>query len=471
MGTKTSLEWYQRARVQEIERALVKMERNGFKIDTEYCREAEGRAREEEGLCLTELKKWLASLGVEREVNWASPKQLVEVLHDTLQMPPSPIWKKGRVRLDDGERKTDEVALGWISDRVAPNLRRGLTELVRLRRTRGAIKYLGKLPGYIAPDGFVHPVSGPSSDQDDRAGTITWRLGCKNPEVQQIPSDPKKDPYQIRRAFVAPDGYGLLAADERALEVVILAHLFVRLFGDDQLVRMVLPGAPDIHAVNAQRVFGTYLKWEHKGRRIDSYPVDCFAGEHGDPYLAQLRQDIKAVWYGLMYGKTIYGFAISLRDKNGEPIGEDLARLIVRALYDSMPALGRYGAYIEEQVREHHGIPGLGGAWCDLSYLTKSGNKWDLQKAARIARNYPCQEGGARIIGYAMVECTNDPLLQDVLLERQVHDELDFRVPDGAELRATEQIRYHMTTGAERYWELEAPLQVSIGTGQTWFDC
>lgn len=451
-----------------LEREIIRMEQNGFALDVPYCNEARAKAEGEEAVCLTELSKLCESLGVTWEVNWASPVQLVRLFHEHLGLPPSPIWKKGRVKVDQGERKTDEAALGWLRERTSGSVVRLIDELVRLRRIRGAIKYLGKLPTFVAPDGLVHPVSGPAMDSDDRAGTITWRLASKNPEVMQIPTDPKKDWFRIRRAFVAPPGYKLLVADEKALEVVILGHLLIELFDDHQLADMAAPGAPDIHSVNARLVFGKYLGWTRHNRKVSEFPLDYFK-DPDFPELVQLRQDIKAVWYGLMYGKSAYGFATSLRDAHGNPIGEEAAKRIVEALYAAVPGIPRYQAFVAQFVQKYHGIVGLGGAWCDLSELTKSGDKWRIARAIRIGQNYPMQEGGARIIGHAMVEIGADQALRDagVLIERQIHDELDFRFPDGTDepwLQGL--IDKHMTS-----YPLSSTLSVSMGVGYNWDDC
>jgi DNA polymerase-1 len=451
----------------EVGQEIVRMERNGFALDVDYCNEKAKLAQEDEAKSLATLSDWLRTVNqgdLAEDFNWASPKQLVDLFHERLGLPPSPLWKKGRVKRD--ERKLDETALGWVRDHpeTAVAIREGIDELIRLRRIRGSIKYLTKLPTYVAPDGFVHPVSGPSSDGDIRAGTITWRLASKNPEVLQIPTQKAKDPYQIRRAFIAPPGYGLIGADETALEAVIFAHVLIRLFDDHQLADLLQPGV-DIHAINAKRVFGTYLQWERYGHRVDEFPDAAFKSDDY-PDLKDLRNDIKAIWYGLMYGKGPFGFATSLRDKNGNPVGLKVAEAIVKALYDFLPAIPRYQAAILEYIQEQHGIPGLSGAWCDLSSLTKTGDEWDLKRAHRIAQNYPMQEGGARIIGHAMVEISQDPICiaLGLLLERQVHDELDFRYPLSSDLSTLkDRIKTHMTS-----YPLDSLLQVSIGTGANW---
>lgn len=463
-----SSDLYAKARIDEIESCLVRMERNGFHLDVGFCNEACAKAKLEEEDALVNLGDWLAQVGRPAlEMNWASPVQLVKLFHEDLGYPPSPVWKKGRVKTDAGDRKLDETALTWVRTKMPEHVRWGVDELIRLRRIRGAIKYLGKLPGYVAPDGLVHSVTGPASDDDSRAGTITWRLAAKNPEVMQIPTDTKKDWFRVRKAFIAPPGHTLLVADEKALEVVILAHLLIRLFDDHQLAEMVAPGAPDIHSSNARLVFGKFLGWERHGRPVADFPIECFKSDEY-PELQRLRQAIKEVWYGLMYGKGAFGFATSLRDAQGNGIGEEAAQAIISALYSAVPGVPRYQAFVLQYITQYHGIPGLGGAWADLSEYTKSGDKWLLARAHRIAQNYPMQEGGARVIGSAMVDIMGDPYCveQGLLMERQVHDEFNWRIPLTSDIAGVKKrIEHHMTS-----YPLLACLQVSIGQGANWDD-
>lgn len=468
LRVRTALECYHLAQVNEISQAVTEMEKNGFQIDLPYLAEQGAKARAEEEDTLSRLGEWLKGVGWTEELNWASPVQLIRLFHDHLKLPPSPLWKKGRVHLDHGERKLDEAALDWLILRSPDSVLPGLRGLIHLRRVRGIIKYLTKLPDFVAPDGFVHPVYGPSSDFDPRAGTITWRLAAKNPEIQQIPSDPKKDWYRIRRAFIAPANHKVLCADEKALESVILAHLLIVLFNDHSLATAMAPGAPDFHCVNARRVFGDFLGVVVRGRVVTEYPYEFFQSDDW-PELQALRQDIKAVWYGLMYFKSSYGFATSLRDASGEPIGEEKAGKIVDALFKAVPGIPKFQNFIRDYAREFKGVPGLAGSWCDLSALYSSGNKWELARAERIGGNFPMQEGGARIIGRAMLDCMSDPWLRGVgvRIERQIHDELDFRVPDSAPMAEVKSaVTRHMTS-----YPLKSHLQVSVGVGQNWDQC
>lgn len=513
--------------VAEVDEAVIRMERTGFLVDADYCARQALVAREDERAALEDLYRWAQARGfqplaevrdtrqVERtrtlksgEVRvtavterylrdptweeqreathrvWSSPVQLQRLLHSSpgtvtgaLGLAPSPVWKKGRVRTERGEVKLDETALDFLATRY-PEHREFLGRLIELRRIRGGIKYLTKLPTFIGPDGRVHPVYGPAGDLDDRVGAVTWRLAGKNPECQQFPKQKKKDRYRIRRAVVAGPGNLLIAVDYSALEVVVLAHLCLVLFQDPQIAEMVAPGGPDIHSVNARKIFGELLGWSvefgpRTGQRVADLPLEAFKCDADesleDPYGKYLRDLVKTVWYGLQYGKGDYGFGWALKDAAGNPIGPERAGVIRTGLLRAVPGIQAYMGWVLEFIRLHGGIPSVSGAWCDLAALVESGDQWQLARAHRRALNYPMQATVARIIGAAMVAITRDPVLAALgfRLVLQVHDELVLEGPEenapGALARTMELMR-----GA---YPLRVPLQVSGKSGRNYMEC
>lgn len=458
-----------------IDRAIVNMERAGIGLDVDYCRRQETIAKGHEAEALEHLRQWTRAASPEYaegksdealDKTWASPLKLRALFHDALGLKKSPVWKLGRVKLESGQVKLDEAALDWIA-KQHPERAAGIKELIHLRRTRGCIKYFSTLPDYVGADGMLHPSMGPASDGDIRVGAVTGRLAAKNPPTQQIPRNKDKDPYRVRRAFVAGEGNSLVVADYSQLEVVILAHICKVLFGDNQLAEAVAPGAPDLHGTNARKIFGELLGWSTPGGiRVADLSVKDFKNkdiENG--YVAWLRDLVKAVWYGIFYGKGPFGFGATLLDADGLPIGEEKATVILDGLFNSWPSIKRYQEWVREFIKKYKGIPSLGGRWCDLSDLV-GGDKWAFARAWRRALNYPMQAGGADIVGAAMVGVDQSDYLAtlDYRLIQQVHDELILRGPTiNAEAAATSLLTIMVNS-----YPLLIPLQCSIGIGDNY---
>lgn len=277
----------------------------------------------------------------------------------------------------------------------------------------------------------------------------------------------------------------LLVADYAALEVVILADLCKRLFGDTQLEAMVAPGAPDIHVENAKMVFGGYLGWTVPARCLNDSGemVDCkYAGQRVDaipsaefkkhPYGAVLRNMIKTVWYGLQYGKGAYGFS-TLPGPDGKPIGEQVAQRMLDGIAAAVPGPFQWQAWCRGYVDENRGIYSLGGRWCPLYDETERGAPdWLLNRGYRRAYNFPMQATGAEIIGDAMVRVGTCPELRALgyRICLQVHDELVLRGPLEHIDRAKALVKGHMESATANGTRLLIPLQVSVGHGPNYYE-
>lgn len=272
----------------------------------------------------------------------------------------------------------------------------------------------------------------------------------------------------------------ILVADYSALEIAIQGELCYRLFGDEQIVRMYeVQKTVDMHSNNAREVFGKWLRWEvpssvsgrackYAGRTVDAIPVEEFK-DH--PFGRICRDLIKAVWYGLAYGKGAYGFS-TLIGADGKMIGEKLAGAMVEALLDAVPSMRKWFAWCETFVRKHHGIYSLDGRWCDLSAEMESDNEWEHRRAFRRAYNFPMQATGAGIIGSAMVLVNRCVELMSLgyRMMLQVHDELVLRGPLDNVTSAGELLRGCMTAATANGIALHTPLQVSVGHGANYFD-
>lgn len=254
----------------------------------------------------------------------------------------------------------------------------------------------------------------------------------------------------------------LLVRDYHALEMVVQADLCKRLFGDTQLEALTAPGT-DIHSHNARLVFGKHLGWKcPDGRSVKSIPEHAFA-EH--PYGHKLRQMIKAVWYGLQYGKGAYGFS-TLPGPDGNPIGEDAAQTMLDAIKAAVPGPFTWQAWCRQFVDNYRGIYSLGGRWCDLEQETDANAPdWLRRRAYRRAYNFPLQATAAEIIGDAMVRLA----ASDAWCETgfrvclQVHDELVARGPLERVDAADAELKRCMEAATANGNPLVAPLRTSGG--------
>lgn len=461
-------------RLRSLGRVVWRMESRGVPVDLEVCREISAKARADAAESLAWLNGYVGAYtgrvlthetdkGSKAGYNWNYADWLVEVLHGGpgrgLGIRPSKFGAKGEVR--DGKITTDATALEWLAA-TTPEHREFLN---RIRAFRRQERMAGYADSWIAlavlhPDGTyrLHPSFGMANDADDRPGARTGRFGLKNPPLQQVPKDKRKDPYRLRRAFVAPPGYVLVVADYSQLEVVILAHLFVRLFGDRSLADRLTPESPDLHSATAKFVFGDTLG----NVLMRDMPV---GDVKEDPEGGVFRDQIKRVRYGLNYRKGPWGFGNTLfeLDNRGEivgpPLGEERAQVLIDALYRFDPGIPAFHRWVDDYIAENLVMPSLLGRWFPFPDA-RSSERWRVRRAQRQATNWPMQSGGQEITAAAMIEL--DRLGFEMTL--QVHDELHFLVREDDVARDEPLIRNAM----ENAVPLDAPLIAKPAHGRNW---
>ncbi|WP_425566318.1 DNA polymerase I [Promicromonospora sukumoe] len=390
---------------------LARMERIGIAADTEY---------------LTGLEKQFAQgvadaaadayAVIDREVNLGSPKQLQEVLFDQLGMPKTKKIKTGyttdAASLQDLFVKTEHPFLAHLLAH---------RDVSRLRVTvEGLLKS-------VAPDGRIHTTF-------QQTIAATGRLSSTDPNLQNIPIRTEAG-RQIRRAFRVGEGYeSLLTADYSQIEMRIMAHLS----GDEGLIAAFNSGE-DLHRYVGSRVF-------------EVEPADV---------TPEMRSKIKAMSYGLAYGLSAFGLSQQLNIATGE------AQTLMDDYFERFGGVRDYLSGVVEEARATGYTATILGRRRYLPDLT-SDNRQRRQMAERMALNAPIQGSAADIIKLAMLR------VQRALDERelasrlllQVHDELVLEVSPGEREAAEEVLRTEM--GAA--YELNVPLDVSVGTGATWHE-
>jgi DNA polymerase-1 len=216
-------------------------------------------------------------------------------------------------------------------------------------------------------------------------------------------------------------------------------------------------------------VDGIKTSCAYAGQRVDSIPSGEFK-KH--PFGAALRNMIKAVFYGLQYGKSAYGFS-TLTGADGRPIGEEAAQALLDGFERAMPAIFKWQAWCRRYVDKHRGIYSLGGRWCPLHDETERGAPdWLRNRAYRRSYNFPIQASAAELIGDAMIRVGGCEELRRLgfVVCLQVHDELVMRGPLDNVEPAAALLKRHMESATANGTPLLVPLQVSAGWGANYYE-
>lgn len=368
-----------------------------------------------------ELAKRLAELEVqahelaEEPFNLASTKQLQAILYEKQKLP---VLKK----TPGGAPSTNEEVLAELAlDYPLPKVILEYRGLAKLKTT-----YTDKLPL------MINPVSGRVHTSYHQAVTATGRLSSSDPNLQNIPVR-NDEGRRIRQAFIAPEGYRIVAADYSQIELRIMAHLSQ----DEGLLKAFAEGK-DIHRATASEVFGV--------------PLDKVTGEQ--------RRCAKAINFGLIYGMSAFGLARQL----GIPRGE--AQRYMDLYFERYPGVLDYMERTRQQASEQGYVSTLDGRRLYLPDV-RSSNGMRRKAAERAAINAPMQGTAADIIKRAMIEVDawlqgqEKPLVRAIM---QVHDELVFEVHESVLEEASQRIRQLM----EGSMTLAVPLKVDVGVGMNW---
>ncbi|HIE0439017.1 TPA: DNA polymerase I [Serratia marcescens] len=368
-----------------------------------------------------ELAKRLAELEAqahelaEEPFNLASTKQLQAILYEKQKLP---VLKK----TPGGAPSTNEEVLAELAlDYPLPKVILEYRGLAKLKTT-----YTDKLPL------MINPASGRVHTSYHQAVTATGRLSSSDPNLQNIPVR-NEEGRRIRQAFIAPEGYRIVAADYSQIELRIMAHLSQ----DEGLLKAFAEGK-DIHRATASEVFGV--------------PLDKVTGEQ--------RRSAKAINFGLIYGMSAFGLARQL----GIPRGE--AQRYMDLYFERYPGVLDYMERTRQQASEQGYVSTLDGRRLYLPDV-RSSNAMRRKAAERAAINAPMQGTAADIIKRAMIEVDawlqgqEKPLVRAIM---QVHDELVFEVHESVIEEASQRIRQLM----EGSMTLAVPLKVDVGVGMNW---
>jgi DNA polymerase-1 len=411
-----------------LEPVLALMEATGIRIDTAYLGELSAELK----ITLDRLEgEAKAAAGV--DFNLASPKQLGELLFDTLGL---------------DRKKSRKTKTGWSTDAtVLEKLETDhpVVPLVLEHRTLSKLKstYVDALPALMEPEtGRVHT-------DFNQAVTATGRLSSSNPNLQNIPIRTEFS-RRIRKAFLPEAGWSLISADYSQIELRILAHLS----GEAVLVEAYRTG-DDVHALTARLLL------------------------EKDTVTPDERRLGKTINFGVIYGMGAQRFAretgVSQADAK-EFLGKYKQRYPkVFAFLELQERLALSRGYVETIMgrrRPFHFDPnGLGRLLgkdpleIDLEVARRGGME---AQQLRAAANAPIQGSSADIIKLAMVKLHRELQAAQVpaRLLLQVHDELVLE----AAPEALEAVLTLTRETMERAVALSVPLVVETGVGPNWME-
>ncbi|WP_272978758.1 DNA polymerase I [Idiomarina baltica] len=390
---------------------LTDMEEYGVKVDAEML----GKQSEEIANKLDELEQKAFEIAGE-EFNLGSPKQLQQILFEKLELPVIKKTPKG------APSTAEEVLQELAHDYPLPDVILQHRSLAKLKST-----YTDKLPRMINPDtGRVH-----TSYQ--QAVAATGRLSSTEPNLQNIPIRTPEG-RRVRQAFVAEEGFTVVAIDYSQIELRIMAHLSQ----DASLLRAFAHGQ-DIHRATASEVFGCSL----------------------EDVTDEQRRRAKAVNFGLIYGMSAFGLSRQLDIPRHE------AQAYMDKYFERFPGVLEYMENTRETAKKQGYVSTLFGRRLPLPEI-KASNGARRKAAERAAINAPMQGTAADIIKRAMIKVGDwideKGCQSDVRMLMQVHDELVFEI-------RTEHAESYAKALADVMGEaadLDVPLLAEYGFGANW---
>ena len=401
---------------QEVELPLAEVlrdvEKAGVRVDVEMLKKAE----EQLGMELATLEQGIyTAVGVTFNVN--SPKQVGEVLFDQLKLDAKA--KKSKT----GQYSTsEEVLLGLKGKHEVVGMILEYRELKKLIST-----YISALPTYINPEtGKIHTTY-------NQTVTATGRLSSSNPNLQNLPIRSERGQL-IRQAVIPDDGSLFLSADYSQIELRLMAH-----FSQDPHLVEAFRSGQDIHAATAAKIFNV--------------PIDQVTKEQ--------RRQAKTANFGIIYGISAFGLAQQLDCSRSE------AKALIDGYFAAFPGVIDYIERQKELARQQGYAVTLFGRKRYLPDIV-SHNATVRSFAERNAVNSPIQGTAADIIKMAMVtihhRLKEEGLKAQMIM--QVHDELNFNVPENE----VDRVREIVISEMQNVVHLTVPLIADCGVGKNWLE-
>lgn len=392
-----------------LAKVLSSMEVTGFLVDSQSIEEY-GAVLETQINSLVEKIYDLAG----EEFNINSPKQLGSILFEKLQLPAKKKTKSGYSTNAD------------VLEALAPDY--PIVSLVLEYRTLAKLKstYCDGLKKCVAPDGRIHSTL-------NQTETRTGRISSTEPNLQNIPVRSEVG-RELRKFFVAKEGYVLVDADYSQIELRVLAHI-----ADDERMLCAFNDGDDIHTITASQVF--------------NMPPEAVT--------PLMRTRAKAVNFGIVYGIGAFSLAKDIGVTRAE------ADRYIKGYLHNFAGVDSYMQKVIADAKENGFVSTLFGRRRYLPELTSS-NAMLRQFGERVARNMPIQGTAADIIKIAMIKVYERMKAENLKarLIMQVHDELIVEAPEAEAEKVCAIVKEEM----ENATAMNVKLTADVHSGKSWYE-
>lgn len=388
-----------------VARVLTLMEENGIQLDLNFL----DQLGVDFARTMQDLENQIVELAGEN-FNVSSPKQVGEILFDKLGL-------KGGKKTATGQYSTSESVLEKIEHPISSLILdyRGLSKL-KSTYTDGLLKQANN---------DTHRVH----TSYHQALTATGRLSSTDPNLQNIPIRTEIG-RQIRKAFVAPEGRVLLAADYSQIELRLMAH-----FSQDDALLDAFNHGQDVHRRTAAEVLGIAL----------------------EDVTSDQRRQAKAVNFGLLYGMSEFGLIRQLGFTREE------SQNYIQQYFQRYPGIYEYMQRTRQVALEQGFVETILGRRLYTPDIAAR-NMMVRKAAERAAINAPLQGSAADIIKMAMIEVDKMLPQAQAKMLLQVHDELVFEV----DADAADELAPKLAEVMQSVVEISVPLVVEVGKGNNW---
>ena len=407
---------------ENIEQPLIsvidKMRVDGITLDVKYLKTLSKKMHKE----LSGLEEKIYKHAT-KEFNINSPKQLGEILFDTLDLKP-----KNAKKTASGQRSTKESELEKLRDDHPI-----INEVLRYRELQKLVStYVDNLPEMVGKDGRIHSTL-------LQTGAATGRMASKDPNLQNIPIRTEEG-RMVRGAFVSDQGYQLVAIDYSQIELRIAAIL-----SEDKSMIEIFKKGEDVHTGVAVRVFGV----------------------KPDEVTSDMRRKAKVINFGILYGMGVN----ALRQNLGGETTRAEAQEFLNAYFNTFTRLAEYLEETKSLARQNGYTETLIGRRRHFPGITSS-VPFIRAQAERMAINAPIQGTAADCMRIAMfrvseyIKKLSKP--DDVKMLVQVHDELVFEVKDDLVAKVVPDIISIMEEVLTKKESHGVPLLADVKVGENW---